>query len=142
MGANAMETMKKVLMLLVLLQAGSLAHADDTNLPGSAQDSSKHLSRLDYLSAGFFARQEKSIPLEPPSTQGNPTEITAVPARQDPSSGLHWVPSEQHPTLEYRFSNEGAMSMHLSRHGAVAALALLTAVSNIIHKLDLYQTLL
>jgi hypothetical protein len=122
MGANAMETIKKMLMLLVILQAGPLAHADDTNLPGSAQDSSKHLSRLDYLSAGFFVRQEKSTPLEPPSTQSNPAGITAAPAKQDPSSGLHWVPSEQHPTLEYRFSNQGAVSVHLSHHGAQVAL--------------------
>jgi hypothetical protein len=113
-----METVKKVLMLLVIGQATSLAHADDLNSPNAVQEQQKHLSRLDYLSAGYFARRDKALSFEAPPAQGNSNGIAKAPIKQDQTSGLHWVPNEQHPTFEYRFSNSGAMRMHLSHHGA------------------------
>ena len=121
--ANAMETVRKVLMLLVIVQAIPLAHADDSSLANAGQDASKRLPRPDYLSAGFFARREKAAePPAYPAAQSNAAEFSSSARGQDPSSSLHWVPSEQRPTVEYRFSKDGTMRLHMNRHGVEATM--------------------
>jgi hypothetical protein len=124
--ANAMWMTKQLLMIVALSQAIAMAHADEANQTKPTQDPLKHpLSRIDYLSAGFFAQREKSIILEPPSTDKSDTPaIKASTSNANDTNGLHWVTNDQHPALEYGLSNDSTMRFHLGRHGAVMSLGL------------------
>jgi hypothetical protein len=118
-----MQTNGKALFLTAILSGATIAHADNAVVnappsPAMPNPQNRSVPRIDYLGNDFFfgagkaTRQESAFRDESPVARGPVAMPNSIP-----STGLHWVPGNQHPALELRLSDQGTIRFHPTRHG-------------------------
>jgi hypothetical protein len=111
----------KWLMLSAALLGGPYAYADNAGMepgPSPQSPSNRPAPRIDYLSNGLFSAKTMAPTPEPAAHN----EVQDAPGKTPPpittpTNGLHWEASDQHPALEYRFSDQTSVHFHVARHG-------------------------
>jgi len=122
-----MRAIRKVFILLVVLLGAPNVYAENENatglpLPATQNPPNRATTHIDYLGNNFLTPAGNPSAREPVSFSATKERIaTAVAPNDNSPAGLHWVTESQHPALELRLSDQGAIRFHPTRHGGSVA---------------------
>ena len=116
----------KALILSTVLQASTHAWADNTTpqnptVPVVPNTSAHALPRINYLNFHLPGEVEKTGATEPSfRIEGRQATEKVAPLRIEAPNGLHLTVGDPHPGLEYKFSENGTVRLHLGKSRTTA----------------------
>jgi hypothetical protein len=122
-----MCTKKEIVILCIGLALVTQACAQSTEsvgppTPGPQNTSIRATPHYDYLSSSsIFNREKWPKPEAGLSNELAPEQSKEFSTHSSIPPGLHWETGAQHPTLEYKISDQGTIHFHVARRGTTAA---------------------